>query len=73
MGARRAETQARFATADPRRGTHQHQPYCSGAQRVGHEESFMGMMDDDDTVYCDVQMPITAPTHGAEDTSPIFM
>lgn len=33
----------------------------------------MGMMDDDDTVYCDVQMPITAPTHGAEDTSPIFM
>lgn len=48
MEARRAETQTRFTTAAPE----------GHAPTTSYVENQMGMTDDDDTVYCDVQMPL---------------
>ena len=48
MKPRRAETLSRFTTAAPE----------GHATTTIYVESPMGITDDDDTVYCDVQMPV---------------
>lgn len=48
MEARRAETQTRFTTAAPE----------GHATTTSNEGNQVGMTDNDDTVYCDVQMPL---------------
>ena len=57
MEARRAETQARCTTAHPQRGTPQRQVDKREAKTILRGFS-LGMTDDDDTVYCDIQMPL---------------
>lgn len=56
--ARRAETRTRFTTDHPRRGTPNRRGGVCQRRRPCYEDFSMRMTDDDDTVYCDVQMPL---------------
>lgn len=49
---------SRCTTAHRRRGTPQRPGGVSQKQRSRSEDFSMGMTDDDDTVYCDVQIPL---------------